>query len=108
MTFYMTVVCPPSLYTCTRGARWSFRNMKSVNRSNMAAPVELSTREEQLVTRLLNRCDKPAYKYIHRRIKTQYGHTCVPLPQVKKWYRNFKSGMLNLADGSMITPTSHR
>jgi histone-lysine N-methyltransferase SETMAR len=59
-------------------------------------------REEQraVIQFLGSEGEKPAD--IHRRMKRQYGDTCVSLQQVYEWHRKFKSGVSTLTDAAHL------
>ena len=59
----------------------------------LAAPLVTSTKEEQrsVIRCLSSKGVKPIE--IHRRVKVQYGDTCLSLQQVYEWTRKFMNGI---------------
>jgi hypothetical protein len=64
----------------------------------MVALLETCTREEQhsVIHFLSSEGVKP--NEMHRRMKMQYGDTCLSLQQLYKWDRKFKNGVSRVAD----------
>jgi len=64
----------------------------------MAAPLETCTREEQrYVIRFLH-SEGVKLTEIHRRMKYQYGDTCLSQQQVCEWGRKFANGVTSVED----------
>lgn len=79
----------------------------------MATPLEHCTREEQrsVIRFLHSEGVKPID--IHRRMKLQYGNSCLSLQQVYEWSNKFKHGVISVADSPrpgqanrVVTPES--
>ena len=66
----------------------------------MAASLEACTREEQrsVIRFLGSEVVNPSE--IHRRMKMQYGDTCLLLQQVYDWDRKFESGVSSVTDAA--------
>ena len=72
----------------------------------MAGPLATCTKEEELsVIRFYSEGVKPIE--IHRRMKVQYGDTCLSLQQVYEWTRKFMNGISSVTD-SPRSDQAHR
>lgn len=79
----------------------------------MATPLEHCTREEQRSVIGFLHSDRVKPIDIHRRMKPQYGNSCLSLQKVYEWSNKFKNGVISVADSPrpgqanrVVTPES--